>query len=189
MTRPEARKIGLANAIAATGILAKAKAPPPNIPAHKHVIINRSPFDAPAKNSNGIAAQRLPNKNALRMTRLMERFETEAGLALRLLLDLIPNKIAQATIMAANTRAHVQSGDFRSATIKMSALHAFASIIHGKYWNITLICSARTRPATSAFMLGPPKYDRSPADISRKARAMRLSTSYPYTIVTKVIAC
>ena len=75
MTSPEAIKIGLVNAIAATGMLAKAKAPPPNIPAHKHVMINRSLADASAKRSNGIAAQRLPSSNAFPMARLTALFD------------------------------------------------------------------------------------------------------------------
>jgi hypothetical protein len=75
-------------------MLAKAKAPPPNIPAHKHVMINRSLADASAKRSNGIAAQRLPSSNAFPMARLTARFDTVIGFGMRFRLDLIPKNIA-----------------------------------------------------------------------------------------------
>jgi hypothetical protein len=79
MANDDAIKIGLVNAIAAIGRLAKANAPPPNMPAHKQVMMICPPLGAAAKNSNGDTAQRHPRKNALRVARWMERAVTLSG--------------------------------------------------------------------------------------------------------------
>ena len=72
--------MGTVNAIAAAGRLAKAKAPPPSMPAQRHAMIIWPPADAFAKNNNGSVAHMLPSSRALRAARTIARRETYDGL-------------------------------------------------------------------------------------------------------------
>src|SRR5262249_61818452 len=177
MAIPEPMKIGIANAIAAAGMLENASALPPSVPAHRHVMTSCALLDAPSKKIAGSAAQRLPSRKALPTARRTVRSET--GDWPEATLDFRPWSAANPMISEAQPSANDLSGDFQSAATRTTALKAFASIIHGRYRRMTLTCSARIRPAAASSSTGPPKIVRSPEKTLYKFGRTRLATAVP----------
>ncbi len=124
------RKIGAVYAMAATGIVAKANAPPASIPAQRQVITNCAPLEASAKNATGTIPQAVPRMRAFRTSRCMARRDTNCGFAIRR--DewaCQPKNVAPLATAAAQIKAMFRSGECHSAMASTIALQAFASMM------------------------------------------------------------
>src|SRR6266404_4931006 len=100
------RKMGPMKPMAATGMVANAKAPPANMPAHRAVISICPPGFACSKKLTGTTAHMPPKMKAFRTRRCMVRRDTDCGFVTRH--DdraLRPDKVDPKTITAAHSAA------------------------------------------------------------------------------------
>lgn len=123
-------KMGAVKAIAAIGIVAKASAPPANMPEQRQVMTSWPPVAALAKKATGTTPQAAPRMKALRTSRCMARRETNCGLVMRReAWDCRPNAIAAPATITAQASASFQSGECHSATASTAALQALANMM------------------------------------------------------------
>ena len=123
-------KIGVVNAIAAIGIVAKASAPPASMPEQRQVMTSWPPVEALAKNATGTMPQAAPSMKALRTSRCMARRETNCGFVIRRdSMGLQAERDRGTRDDRRPDQANFQSGECHSATASTAALQALASMM------------------------------------------------------------